>query len=255
MTDTTQVDDLDAKIDQVGDLAAATQVTNVTIVLDRSGSMNRIRSDVIGGLNAFVEEQQKVPGACALTLWTFDDVAKEMVLKDTPIADVPMFSEKDFVPRGSTPLYDAIGAALAEADVRHQSGDHEIFVIITDGKENASKEHSKQSVFESITKRTSDGWVFTYIGANHDAYEASSGIGIARGSTQSFAATADGASKSFASIGRATKSYRMASAGGQSVSHMVTDFYEGVKEAEDDLLGKTEITGVSIDSKDDSVSS
>lgn len=235
-------DTLDQKIDQVGDLAARAKVTNVTVVLDRSGSMNKIRSDVIGGLNAFVAEQKTQEGACTLTLWTFDDVAKEMVITAKPIADTPEFTEQDFMPRGSTPLYDAIGVALGEAESRHQPGDAEVFVIITDGKENASREFSREVIFERITRlQDKEGWVFSYIGANHDAYAASGGIGIRKASTQSFMADAAGASKSFASVARATSSVRSTyRAGGQSlVAEMYTSangsgFFQGVKEAEDE---------------------
>lgn len=239
MSDTSTTDDLQAKIDQVGDLAAATKVTNVTIVLDRSGSMNRIRSDVIGGVNAFIEDQKRQTGACSLTLWTFDNVATEMVIKAKPIAGVQALTEQDFIPRGSTPLYDALGSALAEAEGRHRDGDAEIVVIVTDGLENASKEHTKAEIFDRIKELSAKQWVFSYVGADHDAYQAAGDLGIQRGSTQSFAPTSQGAARGFASVSRATGQYRGAMrAGGQSAAvyahNAVEDFFGGVKEAEDE---------------------
>lgn len=243
MTDTTTTpqDDLDAKIAMAGAAAAQVQTTNVTVVVDRSGSMTSIRTDVIGGLNTLIEEQAKEPGACRLTIWQFDSTAIETILVNEPIDQARKLTNADFMPRGSTPLYDAIGTALADADARHQDGDYEVFVIVTDGHENASKEYTKQQIFDEITRRTSDGWVFSYLGANHDAYGASQGIGISRASTQSFAADSAGASKSFASVSRSLGSYRGATQkGAAAAAAMTTDFFQGKKEAEEDLQARTD---------------
>jgi uncharacterized protein YegL len=244
MTNTTTTDpqdDLDAKIAMAGAAAAQVHTTNVTVVVDRSGSMSGIRTDVIGGLNTLIEEQAKEPGACSLTIWQFDSTAIEKMLDTTPITKARKLTNSDFQPRGMTPLYDAVGAVLADADARHQDGDYEVFVLVTDGAENSSREYTKQMIFDEITRRTSDGWVFSYLGANHDAYGASQGIGISKGSTQSFAADAAGASKSFASVSRSIGGYRGATHAGDAAAAAAatTDFFAGQKEAEDDLQSRT----------------
>jgi uncharacterized protein YegL len=250
MTDatTTPQDDLDAKIAMAGAAAAQVQTTNVTAVVDRSGSMQGIRTDMIGGLNTLIEEQAKEPGACRLTIWQFDSTSIDKVFDNEDITGVRKLTDADFQPRGSTPLFDAVGTALADADTRHQDGDYEVFIIVTDGAENASREYTRTMIFDEITRRTSEGWVFSYLGANHDAYGASQGIGIAKGSTQSFAADAAGAATSFASVSRSLGSYRGATRGGNAAAAAAatTDFFEGKKEAEEDLqarTGKTSGTG------------
>lgn len=179
--------------------------TDITFVLDRSGSMSSVQNDTIGGFNTFIDEQRKLPGDCTASLMQFDDV-HDIVYQGKPIKDAPHLTTETFVPRGSTALLDAIGrtitatgarlAAMAEADRPSKV----LFVILTDGGENASKEFRRQQIFDMIkTQRETYNWDFVFIGANQDAIAVGGSIGIAAASSMSYAANAQGTKHAFAS--------------------------------------------------------
>ena len=160
--------------------------TDITVVLDRSGSMASIAGDVIGGLNTFVRAQAQVEGEACFTLVQFDN-EYEVVHAHVPVQDVPPLTDQTYVPRGSTALLDAIGrtivatgarlAMMAEAD-RPQVV---IFAVQTDGLENASREFSRQRVFDMIRHQEAHyAWQFVFLAADQDA--------IAEGDKMGFAA-------------------------------------------------------------------
>jgi hypothetical protein len=160
--------------------------TDITVVLDRSGSMASIADDVIGGLNTFIRAQAQVEGEARFTLVQFDD-EYEVVHAHVPVQDVPTLTDRTYVPRGSTALLDAIGrtiidtgarlAMLPEAD-RPQAV---IFAVQTDGLENASREFTRERVFEMIRHQEEKyAWQFVFLAADQDA--------IAEGSKMGFAA-------------------------------------------------------------------
>lgn len=191
--------------------------TEIVIVVDRSGSMSPIAADMRGGFDTFIAEQRKLPGDCAVTLAQFDD-KHDIVYAGTPIGNVPPL---ELVPRGSTALLDAIGrtidavgsrlAAMKEAERPGKV----MFVIITDGQENASKEYNRKRVFDMITTQQKDfAWEFIYLGANQDAIGASRDLGIAAGRGVNFSATKGaGAQGVMRGISSNAASYR----GGQGV--------------------------------------
>lgn len=189
--------------------------THIVMVLDRSGSMHTVVDDTIGGFNRFVDEQKQVPGEATLTLVQFDD-QYEFVHQNKRLSNVPPLDRKTFVPRGSTALLDAIGRAVNETG-SYLAGLPEserpakvICVIITDGGENASKEFSREKVFEMITHQQEKyGWQFVFLGANQDAIQSGASLGIAKGSSMSYAANALGTQAAFKSIARCTSQYRM----------------------------------------------
>jgi len=198
------------------------------MLLDRSGSMNSIRDDVVGGFNAFITDQQAQPGECRLTLVQFDSngpkgMAYEYTHLAQPIAAVRAMTKADYTPRGGTPLYDAIGRALQETEIRAQgkSGEVQLFVIFSDGEDTTSSTFSKPQIFEMIETKQAKGWVVTFLGANQDAYGAAAGFGIAKGSTQAFMADAGGTRAVMSSVSSNTAGMRSAvahGATGQSVS-------------------------------------
>jgi hypothetical protein len=170
--------------------------TDISIVLDRSGSMSSIREATIRGINDFVEAQKKVAGECALSLVQFDD-QYDVVYTAKLLADVPDLTAQTFEPRGMTALLDAIGrtinktgerlANMAESDRPKKV----IFVIMTDGAENVSKEFTRAKVNEMIShQRSMYQWEFVFLGANQDAIAVGASLGIAASSTMTYSVNA-----------------------------------------------------------------
>lgn len=180
--------------------------TDINIVLDRSGSMEHIATDTIGGYNEFLKRQQEAPGTATFTLNQFDDVY-ERVTGPIDIKEVQPLTRETFVPRNTTALLDAIGrtindvgerlAALPEADRPAKV----ILVIITDGYENASHEFRHSQVQAMIERqRTQFQWEFVYLGANQDAILVARGLNIPMGNAIKYAASGPGTSKVFTSV-------------------------------------------------------
>jgi hypothetical protein len=189
-------------------------LADLTIVLDRSGSMSAVKADTIGGFNTFLRDQQQVPGDARLTLVQFD-TEYEFVHRGAPIRDVPPLNDTTFVPRGGTALLDAVGRAINEAGARLAAipeADRPgkvIFVILTDGGENSSTEYTRDRVFQMIShQREKYAWEFVFIGANQDAIAAGQSLGIAKGSSMTYAANAVGTQSAFASTSNNLRSYR-----------------------------------------------
>ena len=158
-------------------------LTHLYFLLDRSGSMQSIKSDIEGGFQAFVDEQRKATGECRATLAQFDDVY-ELVYADRPIADVPPL---DLQPRNMTALHDAMGRLITEAGQKLAALKEDerpgtvIVAIMTDGLENASKEWTGASIKALVTQQSNVfGWTFMYMGADQDAIEVGESLGIAR---------------------------------------------------------------------------
>jgi len=166
-------------------------LTDLTVVLDRSGSMQACQTDAEGGLNAFVEKQKKEPGECWFTLVQFD-TEYEFVHRATNIQDVPPHKLQ---PRGSTALLDAVGRAIVETGIRlREMAENDrpglvIMVIITDGQENSSKEYTKAKIKEMIEHQTNVyKWQFTFLGANQDAFAEAGAMGFDKNAVANYAA-------------------------------------------------------------------
>ena len=172
--------------------------TDITVILDRSGSMESIAADVIRGFNTFLADQQHQPGDCRLTLVQFDD-RYEVLYTGRPIADASELTRETFVPRGTTALLDAIGrtidatgdrlGVLAEAE----RPDRVLVVIFTDGLENASTDYSREQIFGMISRQQDVyHWSFLFLAANQDAVAEGAKVGIAAQHSLDFAATGKG---------------------------------------------------------------
>ena len=224
--------------------ATQTAPVHVYFVLDRSGSMASIQSDVIGGFNSFVQQQRAQPGRCLMTLIQFDGQDPHEVLEDArPIEQVAPLNASRFVPRGNTPLFDAMGHAIADATIRAEklgaAGEpHEeiVFVTFTDGLENASQEYNRSQIFDLIRKREQASWSFIYLGANQDAYAESGQLGYSRGSVQNFVADALGTRLAFSSTSRSLGRMRQKMAEGAPVDR--SDLFEGDKSADADAKAR-----------------
>jgi hypothetical protein len=214
---------------------------HIYFVLDRSGSMDSIRSDVIGGFNVFLRSQQAEGPDALMTLVQFDSQdPHEILLESKSILDVEPLSSTNFVPRSGTPLYDAMGHVIADATSRAErrrgSGEPReeiLFVTFSDGEENASVEYSRAKVFDLIKRREAEGWSFAYLGANQDAYAEGGHIGYSAGSIQNFAADSAGSAAAFASLSGAVSRRRQKMRTGEAYDRL--DLFEDEKEAEVDL--------------------
>jgi len=172
-------------------------LTEIAVILDRSGSMQSIASDAIGGFNAFVAAQRREPGLARLSLVLFDD-QYEVPLKSAALAEVPDLTERTFVPRGSTALLDAIGRTLKKMTTSFAARPAEkkpekiIVAILTDGQENASQKYTTPHIHDLIGEKRAQGWEFIFLAANQDAFAAAEQLNILRADAAAFAADAAG---------------------------------------------------------------
>jgi len=190
--------------------------TDITLVLDRTGSMSSIKEATIVGFNTFLKDQKEAPGEAVFTLVQFDSEDPYEVLQNgVPINDARELTDETFVPRASTPLRDAIGRTIEGVGARlialqeDQRPDKIVIVIQTDGLENASKEFSAERVRQMIEhQKTVYGWQFVFLGANQDAVLVAGKMGIDVTAAITFAASDAGTSASAKCMSRGVKEFR-----------------------------------------------
>jgi uncharacterized protein YegL len=184
------------------------------MVLDRSGSMENMAKEAIGGFNSFLESHQKEPGQAKLTLVLFDH--EYIVAQDgRPIEEVQKLDEKSYQPRGTTALLDAVGRTIKTVGERlNHTPEQErpgkvLIVILTDGLENASKEFSLKQINQMIQhQRDVYSWEFIFLGAGQDAIQTANSLGIPADSAVQFSGTPEGAAMAFQAISRSSVAYR-----------------------------------------------
>ncbi|MCL2324911.1 MAG: VWA domain-containing protein [Proteobacteria bacterium] len=191
-----------------------TNRTELVFILDRSGSMKGLESDTIGGFNAMLEKQQAVPGECRITTVLFDN-AYELLHDRIDIKAVAPITEYDYFVRGSTALFDAVGQTILKIGnalkntAEEYRADKVLFVITTDGEENASREFSDDKVKQMIEhQKEKYSWEFIFLGANIDAVKAASRIGIGRNRAQSFHSDKKGTALNYEVVAQAATSFR-----------------------------------------------
>lgn len=172
-------------------------LTEIILIVDRSGSMSSIAADMEGGLRTMVAEQAKEPGECVITYVRFDN-QYEVVFVAKPAAEVELADLK-IEPRGSTALLDAMAQTIDEAGHRFAAMPEAarpskvMLIVVTDGAENASKVHTHQSVMERVKRqREVYKWEVAFLGANQDAIAVGSTLGVAPASAMTFEASGDG---------------------------------------------------------------
>ncbi len=189
-------------------------VTELVFILDRSGSMAGLESDTIGGFNALIEKQKKQDGECYVSTVLFDNESE--VLHDrVPLRDVGKMTEEDYTVRGCTALIDAIGGAVKHISNIHKYvrpedvPAHTMFVITTDGMENASTKYSSDEVKRMVEqKKEACGWEFLFIGANIDSVETAKRVGINADRAVNYRADKKGTKTLFRAVGEAAACMR-----------------------------------------------
>lgn len=158
--------------------------TELVFIIDRSGSMNGFESDTIGGFNSMIKKQSETTGEVLVTTVLFNNKS-EMLHDRVPISEIARMTEQDYQAMGCTALLDAVGSTVEHISFIHKYArksdvpSHTIFVITTDGMENASHRYSATQVKRMITEKTEkSGWEFIFLGANIDSIEAARNIGI-----------------------------------------------------------------------------
>jgi hypothetical protein len=177
----------------------ANETTQIICILDRSRSMSSIMDDSIGGFNTFIKQQKELPDKATLTVALFDD-KYELLYDNVDIKDVKEITNKEWFPRGTTALYDAIGEIINDVKLNHARLGEEapskvLVCVVTDGYENNSKAYK-------------DDWNFIYLAANQDAFSIGSSFGISGGNTYTYAASTDGVFNMTTTLNDAAVSYR-----------------------------------------------
>lgn len=173
---------------------------DIIFLLDRSGSMHGLEEDTIGGYNNYINSQKN--NNVKVTTILFDD-KYEMLEKRLPIKEVEELNDKKYFVRGTTALLDAIGKTINFMD--KQKPEKVIFIITTDGLENASKKYTKAQIKELIEGHSN--WEFMYIGAGIDSYEEGSNIGINSKNISNYSKSKKGVSNLFKTIGNVCETY------------------------------------------------
>ena len=189
-------------------------ITELVFILDRSGSMAGLERDTIGGFNSMIEKQKKQDGECYVSTLLFDNESK--VLHDrVRLADIPKMTDRDYTVRGCTALIDAIGGAIHHIGNIHKYArpddvpEHTMFVITTDGQENASYRYTSEQVKKMIKRQKEKyGWEFLFIGANIDAVETAARYGIDRDRAVNYNADGEGTQILYDSVAKAVSNVR-----------------------------------------------
>lgn len=190
--------------------------TELVFILDRSGSMSGLESDTISGFNAMIAKQKKEAGATLVSTVLFDN--QSVVIHDRlPLEKVPPMTEKEYFPRGSTALLDAVGESIHRISNIHKYARCEdvpektMFMITTDGYENASRHYDYETVRRMIQRQKKRfGWEFLFLGANIDAIKEAARFGIDENRAANYMCDKDGTDLNYKVLGEAVCSVRAA---------------------------------------------
>jgi len=189
-------------------------LTELVFILDKSGSMRGLEADTIGGFNSMLAKQQAVEGECHITTVLFDN-NYELLHDRINIKAVSAITEKEYAASGSTALLDAIGRTIHKIGNAQMHTAHDyraekvMFVIITDGEENSSREYSAEKVKALIERqKTKYGWEFIFLGANIDAVQTAGCFGIAPDRAFDYLADSEGTELNFKVMASAAATFR-----------------------------------------------
>lgn len=172
-------------------------VVEIVFVLDQSISMSAVRDSTLNGLNEFIQTHKNQEGKANFTLVKFS-TDYDIFYDGEDIKSVKPLKSNDYIPKGMTALYDAIGKAIESVSKRNNN--KVIFAIQTDGQENSSQEYKKEHIKELVEEKTKDGWEFLFMGANLDSMRCGDSIGIKSNNTLRYDHTDTGSNKLFCSV-------------------------------------------------------
>ena len=209
-------------------------LTEIVFILDRSGSMAGLESDTIGGFNSMIAKQKQTEGEALVSTVLFDNVCE--VLHDrVNIQKIAPMTERDYTVRGCTALLDAIGGAIHHIGNVHKYAreedvpEHTLFVITTDGMENASRRYSAEKVKQMIERqKTKYGWEFLFLGANIDAVETARHFGIGADRAANYRCDSKGTALNFEVLSETISMVRQNAPLGANWKKRIDEDYNGV---------------------------
>ena len=189
-------------------------LTEIVFILDRSGSMAGLEKDTIGGFNAMLEKQKREPGKALVSTVLFENTA-DVIHDRLPLNRVPRLTDREYYVRGCTALLDAVGGAIRHISTIHKYAREEdrpektIFVITTDGMENASRRYDYEAVMQMIQRQKEQyGWEFLFMGANIDAAREAARFGIGEDRAANFHCDSKGTALNYEVISETVCSFR-----------------------------------------------
>ena len=190
-------------------------LVEMVFILDRSGSMRGLEADTVGGFNSLIEKQKQASGEALVSLVLFDDQC-EVIHHRRVIASLEPLTKETYYVRGSTALVDAVGRGIEKIKhVHRQLGsdntpEKTMFIITTDGQENASKQYNTHQLKRLISEQQEKfGWEFLFLGANMDAFATAMDLGIQRNRAANFQASEEGIKKKFSAVNETISRFRM----------------------------------------------
>ena len=210
-------------------------LTELVFILDRSGSMSGLEGDTIGGFNSMLEKQRREEGEALVSTVLFDNVSE--VLHDrVKVEDVRPLTEQDYTVRGCTALLDAVGGAIRHIGNIHKYAreedvpEHTVFVITTDGMENASRRYDLPRVRAMIRRQQEKyGWEFLFLGANIDAVETAGQFGIGADRAANYHADSAGTQLNYEVLSAAISQVRCSAPLGSSWKERIDEDFHGRK--------------------------
>ena len=210
--------------------------TELVFILDRSGTMSGLTSDTIGGYNSFLEKQKETEGECLVSTVLFNQNSK-VVHDRVPLNEIEPMTKKDYYASGCTALIDAMGGAIHRIRNVHRYireedvPEHTIFVIMTDGLENASTKYSSDDVKKMVKQQEEKGWEFLFLGANIDAVETAKEYGITEDRAVDFLCDKEGMGTNFEALSESVGKFRVTGAISKKWSEKIQSDYEKRKDS------------------------
>lgn len=208
-----------------------TDLSELVFILDRSGSMAGLEEDTIGGYNSLLQKQKAEPGSAIVTTVLFDD-RYELLHDRIPINGVAPITQREYYVRGSTALLDAVGRTISKIEsaqahtAEAERAARVLFVITTDGMENASREYTFDKVQQLVERQKGRGWEFLFLGANIDAIATAARFGIHADRAANFRSDGAGMRLNFEAVSNTFSSCRAAQPIGENWKECIDQYYE-----------------------------